>query len=229
MTYAASGGVFGTGCPSRLTEIPPGPEPDPITVRMISGAELTVLTESERTWFETSRDTYLEQTKFTQTTDLRDLDRLLSLELAVFRMTQHVAAGQDYDGYEIDEVLTRRNLREYSEQINRVKSSMGLNKAARDEAASGGDVSAFISDLKSRAKIFGIHREKQLGRALVLMNELSAIVGAYDRSDAEERARLGFTDEKEILEWVRQRMLPEYKELDEHFRENDQRYWIRSM
>ncbi len=201
----------------------------PLTVQLVSGESITVLTDREQRWFVASRDAYITQTKFTETTDLLDLDRLLFQELMVFRLSQYLAAGTDYDGFEIDDTLYRRNVREYSEQITRLKSSMGLTKAARDEAANDGDLSTWISNLKARAKIFGIHREKQLTRALVLMNELSAIVTAFDRSDAEERARLGFQDEKEIIEWIRDRMLPEFRELDEHFRLNQQRYWIREM
>lgn len=190
---------------------------------------MTVLTQAEARWFNGSRDSYLEQTKFTQTTDLRDLDRLLGMELTVFRLTQHLAAGHDYDGFDIDDTLFRRNVREYSEQINKTKTAMGLTKAARDEAANAGDLSSYISDLKMRARIFGIHREQQLTRALVLMNELAAIIGAYDRSDKEERQRLGFDNDGEILDWVRATMLPEFQEIDAHFRANQQRYWIRSM
>jgi hypothetical protein len=209
-----------------LSEDPPLPV---FTVTTVSGEELTVLTPVEQRWFTNSRDMYLTQTKFTETTDLRDLDRLLSQELMVFRMTQWLSASVDYNGFEVDETLLRRNLREYSEQITRLKSSMNLNKAARDDAANSGDLSVYISELKARGREFGIHRENQLTRALVLMNELSSIVGAFDRSDAEERDRLGFVDEKEIVEWIRTRMLPEYKEIDEHFRANSQKYWIRKM
>ncbi len=204
-------------------------EATPITVTLVSGEQMTVQTQAEQRWFNRSRDDYLTQTKFTETTDLRDLDRLLQMELTVFRLGQHLAAGNDYLGFEIDDTLLRRNVREYSEQITRVKSSMNLNKAARDDAANSGDVSVYISELKARAKEFGIHREDQLTRALVLMNELSSIVGAFDRSDSEERERLGFVDEKEIVEWVRTRMLPEFREIDEHFRQNSQKYWIRKM
>ena len=200
-----------------------------IKVTQISGEDLTVLSSSEARWFTSSRDDYLSQTKFTETTDLRDLDRLLGLELTVFRMTQWLSAGHDYDGFDIDDVLLRRNLREYSEQISRLKSSMSLTKAARNEAANAGDLAGWITNLKARAKIFGIHREKQLTKALVLMNELSAIIGAFDRSDAEERHRLGFEDDTEIVDWVRTRMLPEYREIDEYFRDHEQRYWIRDM
>lgn len=151
------------------------------------------------------------------------------MELMVYRLSQHLAAGVDYDGFELeDEALLRRNVREYSEQINRTKASMGLTKAARDDSASG-DLSTYISKLQERAKIFGVHRENQLTKALVLMEELSSIVSAYDRSDTEERGKLGFENDTEIVAWIRERMLPEYREIDEHFRTHDQRYWIREM
>lgn len=200
-----------------------------LKVTLVSGEELTVHTEAEARWFVQSRDTYLTQTKFTETTDLRDLDRVLFMELMVYRLSQHLAAGVDYEGFEIeDEALLRRNVREYSEQINRTKSSMGLTKSARDDSANG-DLSTYISSLQQRAKIFGIHRESQLTKALVLFEELSSIISAYDRADTEERSKLGFENPEEIVSWVRERMIPEYRELDEHFRTHDQRYWIREM
>lgn len=198
-------------------------------ITMISGDTMTVMSSAEVRWFNESRENYLSQTRFTETTDLRDLDRLIVMELMVFRLSQYLAQGSDYEGFEIDEALIRRNIREYSEQINRTKDSMGLTKKARNDAANSSDAASYLSDLRLRAKVFGIHRVQQLKRALVLMNELSSIVGAYDRSDTEEREKLGFRDEKEILEWIRERMLPEFKEIDEHFRANQQRYWIREM
>jgi hypothetical protein len=102
--------------------------PTTVKVKLVSGEEITVLTPAEARWFESSRDTYMSQTKFTETTDLRDLDRLLFMELMVYRLSQYLAAGVDYDGFEIDDTLLRRNVREYSEQITRVKGSMGLTK-----------------------------------------------------------------------------------------------------
>jgi hypothetical protein len=200
------------------------------TVGLVSGETLTVLTAVEARWFTQSRDTYMAQTKFTETTDLRDLDRLLIQELMIFRLSQHLAQGKDYDDFPIeDEALLRRNIREYSEQITRLKSSMGLTKSARDDAQNAGDFSTWLTNMKIRAKEFGINRENQLTKALVLMNELSSIVGAYDRSDTEERQKLGFENETEIVDWIRHTMLPEYRAIDEHFRQNSQRYWIRSM
>lgn len=198
-------------------------------VHLVSGETLKVLSDAEQRWFTGSRDEYMSQTKFSETTDLRDLDRLLVMELMVFRLSQFLAAGSDYDGFEIDETLLRRNVREYSEQINRTKDAMGLTKKARDEAAADGDFTTWLSNLRVRAKEFGVHREHQLTKALVLMNELSSIVGAYDRSDDEERHKLGFVTTGDIVDWVRNRMLPEYREIDEHFRSNHQKYWVRDQ
>ncbi len=198
-------------------------------VRMVSGKVTQVQTDQEAEYFSESRDAYLKQTKFTENTDLKDLDRLLVLELMTFRWTQHLAAGSDYDGDMVNERQLTADIKLYSDQINKIKESMGLNKKAREEAQADGNFSAWLTDLKARAKLFGIHRENQLTKALVLMNELSTIVGTYDRSDVEERRKTGFENEVEIVDWVRSTMLPEFRALDEYFRQHSQRYWIREM
>jgi hypothetical protein len=209
-------------------ELPrPGPSPDLVEVTMVSGETLKVLGPSEARWFERARDTYLDQTKFTEVTDRNDLDRLLFMELMVFRWTQHLASGQDYEGLDVDETALKRNLRDYNEQTIKIKEQMGLSRKTRDAAAADGDFSTWFTELKRRAKEFGIHRENQLTTALVLMNELSAHVGAFDRSDTEEREKLGFPDEHSLLEWIRESMLPRYKAVDAHFRSAKQRYWTK--
>jgi hypothetical protein len=196
---------------------------------MVSGQMLEVMDDSEAKWWNQSRDRYQAQTRFTENTDLQDLDRLLILELLIYRWSQFLAMGHDYEGFTIEEEKLRRSMREYSDQISKLKASMGLTKQVRDAAAAEGDFSQWISDLKIRAKAFGIHRESQLTKALVLVNELSGIVGTYDRADHEERAKTGFTSEADIVAWVRHTMIPEYKALDEHFRSTQQTYWIRDQ
>jgi hypothetical protein len=200
-----------------------------VEVSMVSGEVVRVLGDVEARWFNATRDSYLEQLHFTETTDLRDLDRLLVLELMVFRWTQQLAAGQDYIGMEIDEEKIRKNIKEYSEAVTKIKESMGLNKKARDDAANSGDFATWLADLKTRAKAFGIHREHQLSKALVLINECLSIVTAFDRADEEERHKLGFETEKDIVDWIRSTMALEYRAVDEHFRDTDQRYWVRHI
>lgn len=196
-----------------------------VVVLRVSGEPLAVIGEAEARWWNQARDQYLAQTRFTEVTDLADLDRLLIQELMIFRWSDHLARGLDYEGFPIDEDKIRKNLRDYSEQISRLKDNMGLTKKVRDQAANEGDFSQWIANLKARARQFGVHREEQVQKALVLMNELSSIVTTYDRCDAEERAKLGFETEGEIMAWVRSTMLPEFKDIDAKFRAGTQKYW----
>lgn len=195
----------------------------------VSNAELFVMTDAEGSWFEASRDAYLAQTRFTENTDLKDIDRLLALELMMFRWTQWLASGFDYNNDLIDEKQLTLNLKMYSDQVNKLKESMGLAKATRDKAMAEGDFSKWVSELKARAKLFGIHRETQLTACLTLWEQLSAVLSSFDRSDAEERRMLGFETEHDILEWIRKTAMPEYRAIDAYFREHSQSYWIRQQ
>jgi hypothetical protein len=220
------GAAFGTSARYDVTVTPPAPQRQQISVKLVSGESVQVQTPTEARWFNDTREAYRDQLRFTEITDLRDLDRVLVMELMIFRWTQWLASGKDNDGWDIDNVDTiRRNIGDYSAQITKVKDSMGLSKKVRDDAANDGNFSLWLQDLLSRARVFGFHRENQLQKALVLVQELSSIVGSFDRSDAEERGKLGFDSEHEILEWVRHTMLPEFRAIDEHFRDHEQRMW----
>ena len=203
--------------------------PERFRVELCSGEGLMVQTEVEQRWFGQTKARYLSETKFTDTTDLQDMDRLLCLELLIFRWNQHLASGYDYEANVIDDDLLRKQVKEQSEAITRLKMSLGLDKKTRDAVLSEGNFAVWIADVKRRAKLFGIHRESQLNKALALMNELSGIVGTFDRCDLEERKKLGFETEAAILDWVRTRMLPEFKAIDEHFIENEQKMWRRDL
>lgn len=199
------------------------------TIHLVSGHNIQVQGDLEVKWFEETRDKYLSETKFTAATDHRDLDRLLVLELMVYRWTTHIACGHDYDDQEIDEDQLQKNIKMYSDQITKVKVAMGMNKAARDAEQDHSSPAAYLQNLKARAKAFGIHREKQLRSALVLMNEISTVIGAFDRSDPEERRKIGFEDAEEVLAWIRETALPEFEAVDAYFREHDQRFWVRDL
>lgn len=199
------------------------------SVKLCSGKTLPVLTEEERDWFNQSRDTYVEQTHFTEHTDLMDLDRLLALELMIYRWTYWLASGVDYNENVVEEETIQRNIKLYSDQIIKIKESMGLTKKARDDRAKGDNFADYLNDLKLRAKEFGIHRERQLDKALELLNELFAVVGSFERSDKEEREKMGFPDEASIVGWIVDVAKPEYEEIDQYFRKNSQRYWVKSL
>lgn len=192
-----------------------------------SGEELTVIGDAERRWFEATRDRYLADYALTETTDLRDLDRLLVLELLSYRMGAHLAAGADYYGAMIDEDKLRKQLREFSTEVNKVKDQLGMSKAARDKAANEGSVAQYLTELRARAKAFGIKRNHEVTKAIALLKELFALITAFDNSDEEERAKLGLESPDDILQWVRDVAKPEFDAIDAHFRQTQQRLWIR--
>lgn len=198
-------------------------------VELCSGEQLPVMTDVEQRWFTDTKKKYLTENKFTETTDLQDLDRLLGLELMMFRWTQHLSAGVDYQRNLIDEEMVRKQVKEQSDAITKLKTSLGLDKKTRDQALADGNFHNWFMDVKRRARVFGVHRENQLNVALGLMKELSGHLGAFDRSDEEERKKIGFESEKDLIAWVREEMLPKFEEVDAHFIENEQKLWKRDL
>lgn len=198
-------------------------------VALCSGEVVKVQTSVEQRWFEATRDKYLTENKFTATTDLQDVDRLLVLELALFRWTQHLASGYDYQKNLVDDDLIRRQIKDQSDVITKLKASLGLDKKSRDAALNEGNFATWFADAKRRARLFGIHRENQINVGIALLQELSAVVGSFDRSDEEERRKLGYQTEADIVAWIRDHLLPEFKKVDEYFLENEQKLWKRDL
>jgi hypothetical protein len=196
----------------------------PVDVVTPSGQKLRVLGQLEKDFYEAQAKQYLDENDFTNASDLLDLDRLLFYELIVYRMTWWLGAGVDYDNFTIDRTQCQRNLKETSEQLSKVKTDLGLTKSARDKAQAE-SVGAYLTELKQRAKEFGVHREKQLVKGITLCHQLFSIVGAFDRADAVERTKIGFESEADVLDWVRNTMKPEFQAVDDHFAKNVQRYW----
>lgn len=196
-----------------------------VEVKQASGEVLKVLGIAEARWYNSSLREYMAQARFTETTDLRDLDRLLVLELMIHRWSAWLISDADYEGGQIDEEVVRKSIKEYSLSINQLKDAMGLTRKARDDAANAGDFSKWFSTLLVRAEAFGIHREDQLQVALAMMNEISSVVGTFDRCDTEEREKTGFKTEADIVAWLREFVIPEYHRIDAHFLDTEQKMW----
>ena len=197
------------------------------TVTTPSGQTIGVLGDPERLFYEGQAARYMTENKFTNTSDLLDLDRLIFLELLIFRASSVIGRGENYDGTVLNDRAegdARRAMKENSALISTVKNDLGLTKSQRDRAMYE-NAGVYISELKARAKEFGVHRQSQLSAALTLCTQLFAIVGAFDRSDEVERGKIGFETEVEILDWIRTIMKPEYEAVDAYFIEHSQKYW----
>lgn len=228
----------------RTSEFPEGPPPstfafdqpsapsrvdlglDPLVVDLVAGGHAEVMTQEEADWFVATRDLYCAQNQFESAADLQDLDRLLTMELLMHRHTKWLASGKDYAGNTVSSSgELAKGLKDRNASISQLKDQMGLSKKARDANASS--VAERWDDLLRRAKRFNYHRVEQVRTALLLMNQMSAVIGTFYRSDEEERRRTGYRSEAEIVEWIRDEILPKFHDVDEHFRNNEQSTWAR--
>lgn len=204
--------------------------PTLIKVRTVAGHEIEVQGKDEAKYYRDQMRKYLDQNGFTAVTDLSDLDRLLFFELMVYRWTNWLASGKDYEGYlaPAQEDQLRKNLKETAPLISGIKNDLGLTKSQRDKEQFE-SVGQYLVDLKARAKEHGVRREKQLTAAICLIKELFSLVGTFDRSNELERSKIGLETEADIIDWVRTHMQPEFDKIDEHFRTHQQKYWLRSL
>lgn len=192
-----------------------------------SGQTIEVLGPAEVAFYEGQARLYQDQNSFTNAADLQDLDRLIFLELMVFRATSWLGSGKDYFGFDLTDrakLDAQKALKENSALLTQVKNDLGMTKSQRDKAAYE-SVGTYLEELKVRAKEFGVHREKQTGAAIALMKQLYSIVGAYKRSDEAERKKIGFESADDVLDWITDVMQPEFDQIDAYFVANQQRYW----
>lgn len=198
----------------------------PVEVEGASGAKFTVHDDKEADWFKLNMDKYLDEYQFGNVSDLQDLDRLLGLELLSYRYALWMMRGVDYDDLQYDERAVRDHKGKLDTEIRLTKTHMGMDRKGRisDEQQSTAD---YMKNLLHRAEEFGIHRNDQVAKAIDLFEELSKMIGLHDRTDDEEQHHLQVS-EGQIIEWVREVALPEYRAIDDAFRK-EQRYWLREV
>ena len=201
------------------------------SIKTPTGREISLLHRQEKNLYENAVAKYLDEYTFTAANDLRTLERLLLLEVQMHRAQWYLAAGMDYDGVDLDakeETELRRTVKDVGAQITEIQRDLGVTKAQRDKQDID-SVGGYIKQLQQAAKAHGVKREKELGKAIELCKELFALCGAYQRSDEAERKKLGIDSPDDIVEWVLGYMKAEFDAVDEHFRQHEQRFWIRDL
>lgn len=197
-----------------------------IKVEGPSGAIYDVIHDSERVYWDNIVRKYLEDYKFTNSSDLQDLDRVVSSEMLLYRYQQWVQLEKDYWGESIDVVETNRAIKEKSGELRQIKKSLGIEKIAR-EKDQGDSVAAYIENLRRRAHAFGVMRNEQAVKAITLWQELMALMTFHEKCTPEERKQQHI-EKEDIIEWIRQ-VTPEFLIIDEEFRNTNQKLWIADM
>lgn len=196
-------------------------------VRLPSGG-LHYVHDREVAYFDERRDRYLKDNKFTNVSDLQDLDRLLVVELLVQRWGTWLSQKRDYWGDPVDENAAQKAIKDHSNEIRQTKRALGLDKETRDKVRGEDSVDAYISALRHRARQFGYMRNEQASKAIELFQQLSGIVTLYENCDDDERIQQHCTPQ-EILDWVIQEARPQFEKIDAEFRKGEQSMWIRKQ
>ncbi len=192
-----------------------------------SGASFSVFGKHEAEWWDHNLKAYLDAYNFENVADLQDLDRLLAMELVSYRYAHWLLKGQDYEGLILtDEKSLRESKDKVDKEIRLLKAHMGMARKARLESEQQ-SVSDYLKRLLSRAREFGIHRDRQISASIDLFFELRSMVGLHDRTDEEEQAHLGVTV-GQIMEWLREEAIPRFDAIDDAFRKN-QKLWIEEV
>lgn len=190
-----------------------------------SGATVRVMNQEEADHFERISSQYQTDNKFTNISDLLELDRILTFEIASYRWSQWFNRGEDYQGRKISAPDAQKALELFSKEIRGIKKDLGIDKSTRDRDQ-GENLAAYIQSLGVRAKEFGITRNKQAVAAITLLMEIRALISLYENSTDSERKEFGATLEN-LVHWVKEKS-DEFDEIDAALREK-QSYWVREL
>jgi hypothetical protein len=195
-------------------------------VRSATGSEVTLMTKEESEWYQKRRDEYQRDNKFVNVSDLLDLDRLLMMEVLVYRYSVWLGQGYDYMQSLVPERELKDNLNSFSSEIRQLKKALGIDKVSRD-ASKGSSLPDYLTTLLDRAREFGYHRNRQYEMAVTTIFALQSKVLTYYRADERERRELDLSPEL-IVEWIRDEVIPKFGEIDESFRKQ-QAIWIKDL
>lgn len=171
---------------------------------------------------------YTADNKFTNISDQQDVDRMLIMELLVWRWSQWLTSQMDYWGEPVDANEMQKSIKEHSAELRQLKKQLGIDKASRDKERGEDSVVAYLENLRARAREFGYKRNAEASKSIELFQQVTAINTLYWNCTPEERRENHCTAE-DIMEMLRDVVIPQFQEIDEKFRAEQQRYWVRSM
>jgi hypothetical protein len=200
---------------------------DGIPVDLPSGARYFVLTLNEATYLRDRIERYLTDNHFINVSDIQEIDRMITLELLIHRWTMWISKGRNYYDEDINIKQHSDMVQDASREVRQLKKGLGLDKATRDRTRGDDSIAALWEHLQRRAQEFGYMRNDQYVAVITAFQRIKALVQFHDNCDDLER-RENACEITDILEVVREE-LAKFDAIDEGFRHNTQRMWIRSQ
>lgn len=199
-----------------------------------TGLNFTFLTQEERDLYAHALGYYRKQNVFTHESDQRTLERLVFLEVMIFRYQSWLAVMRAYDTVvpraldPKDVTDIQRQLKDLHAMVSSVQTDLGLTRSQREKEQHD-SVGSYITQLKQAAREHGIRRDKQTAKAIELFMTLKSLCGAYRRSDDAERKKMDLESAEDIVNWVLDVAAPQFDEIDSHYRANNQKMWLRKL
>lgn len=170
---------------------------------------------------------YADELKLTNVSDQQDLDRVMMMEVMCYRWGHWISTQRDWLGDPIDPDSTANQFQKISGELRQVKKLIGIDKVNRDRQRGEDSVSAYLANLLIRAQEFGVHRDRQVAKAIELLQQMFGLVTLWRNCDERDRDELHVTME-DIFDWIQTIAHPEFLAVDQAFREN-QKIWLRSL
>lgn len=199
-----------------------------IAVVLPSGVSFVVLTEAESAYVAKRVSQYTDEFRWTNVSDFQDVDRIIILELLVYRYGIFVSKMKDYFGDTVDEIALRKTIHDYSGEIRQLKKSLAMDRVARDKSLDEDTVASYLEKLRIRAKEFGINRDNMTAKAVELGQQVIALWQLHVNCTPDERLEMQCTAE-DLVKWLGDVFKPEFEAVDKHFRETNQKIWIADM
>lgn len=201
---------------------------DGLPVLLPSGAVFKVLTGDEKDYVSKRVQEYTTTFRWENTSDLQDVDRVLILELFVFRYGLWLSRTKDYWDDPCDDQKLQKSLHDLSGELRQLKKHLGMDKVSRDRERGDDSVPAYLEKLRQRAKKFGVNREGMLDKGIELSQQLTALYTLHKNCDDQERIEQRCRAE-DLIQWIGDVFVPEFEKVDEHFRVHEQSTWIQEM
>lgn len=209
-------------------EMPEGTKGSSLHVETLAGFVMPVLNAHERDFYNTTKDRYSTLYAFEDPSDMADLDRILTMELMVYRYSRMLGQGVDALGITLqarDMTALQKAMGDTANNLSRAKDALGLSRTARESDAAD-DVATYIRNLLQRAKAFGIFRNEQVNKGIALTQEVISVAQTWLRSNDFERSKFGYRTAEDVLQWIATQVAEEMDEIDERFRETEQKNWV---
>lgn len=198
-----------------------------IPVQLPSGATHYTITHAEAEYLRDLAARYLEDNHFVNIADLKEIDRLITMETLVHRWQMWISKGRNYYDEDINLKTYNDMVTDASREVRQMKKALGLDKPSRDKVRGDDSIAALWENMLRRAREFGYMRNEQLVATITAFQRLKALIQFYDNTDEIERKE-NACELEDIFEVLRAE-IAKFDKIDEDFRHTQQTLWIRDQ